>query len=182
MFIPVISDSSEINEEFISILCVLALHNTSLKRLCYANDLFTLICYMSIVSFIYRFQAATMLTINRIVYYLNLMGHFSLTNLHPRSYPAFNTPIHSIIAIICMYYLSIINPYLRNIFTINYFSDPLIYYEQNSNLLYVPSYALQCSRYINLFHNISAKLSHTYLSHIYVLMYYKYVWFNYQTS
>ena len=118
--------------EFISILCVLALHNTSLKRLCYANDLFTFICYMSIVSFIYRFQAATMLTINRIVYYLNLMGLFSFTNLHPRSYTAFNTPIHPIIAIICMYYLSIINPYyyLRNIFTIYYFSDPLIYYEQ----------------------------------------------------
>ena len=42
MFILVISDSSEINEEYISILCVLALHNTSLKKLCYANDLFTL--------------------------------------------------------------------------------------------------------------------------------------------
>ena len=75
MFILVISDSSEINEEFISILCVLALHNTSLKKLYYANYLFTLICYMSIVSFIYRFQAATMLTINRIVYYHNLLDN-----------------------------------------------------------------------------------------------------------
>ena len=178
MFILVISDSSEINE-YISILCVLSLYNTSLKKLCCANDLFTLLCYMSIVSFIYRFQAATMLTINHIVYCLNLMGHPSFTNLHPRSYPALNTPIHQIIAIICMYYLSIINPYsyLRNIFTIYSFSDPLrLYYEQNYNRVYVYMYhPMHCNvRGISICFSISQNNYQNHITHtaFHIFMFY----------
>ena len=74
-----------------------------------------------------------------------------------------------------MYYISIINPYsyLRNIFTIYYFSDPLIYYEHNYNLLYVyMHHRMHCNvRDISICFTISLQ---NYLTHtaVHIFMFY----------